>query len=577
MWATGCAGTLTAGDPPAPTDAGVTAPVEPDPLNPGDAGGPLGPDAGWAQDGAVDAAVPDAPAAFEAAAPRLMRLTVGQYRNSLRDLLGADVTLPEDLEGDTPLHGFAVIGGSELTISVRAAEQYEAAARAVVAEALADGPAFTGCEVPAGDCLAGFFERFGRRVWRRPLAADEVADLVTLSAALGADLRDDWAGVRGAVGLLFQAPDFLFRVEVGEADGAGGRRLTAFELAARLASVLWQSAPDDALLDAAAEGVLDDPAGLRAEAERLLADPRAERGVLGFFAEAFTLERLADLNKDRALFPRMTPTLGASMRGEIEALVRWLVLDADADLRGLLTSRTVFVNPELAALYGLPAVDGPGFTPVALPPHHPRGGLLGTAGFLALNAHATVTSPTYRGKAIQNHLLCFDIPPPPPGVAVNLEPDAEGAPPTTTRQKLARHAADPTCNGCHQFMDPLGLALENFDAIGAWRTTEHGHPIDASGGFQGIPFVGGQALAGHIAASPDFAACQVRRLYRYALGHLETRGEFPAIDALAADFEADGRRFRGLILALVTHPAFRAVGPLDEAPAPDADAQEDGE
>ncbi|MCB9525903.1 MAG: DUF1592 domain-containing protein [Myxococcales bacterium] len=563
----GCAGTLTV--PASDGDGGPTGPA-PAALAPTQDGGSF-PDAADAQDGGAspardaapandDAALPEPEDPFEPISPRLQRLTVGQYRNSLRDLLGVEVAA--ELEADTPLHGFAVIGGGELTIGPRAAEQYEAAATEAVAAAFADPAGRTGCAQPEPGCLAEFFRAFGRRAWRRPLDEDEVAALVTLSQGLGEQLRDPWGGVAGAASLVLQAPDFLFRVEVGQ-DGPDGRQLTGFELAGRLAAFLWQSAPDDALLDAAAEGLLDTAEGLRAEAERMLADARAERGVLGFFAEAFTLDQLPGLVKDREAFVRMTPTLGAAMQGEIQALLRWLVIDEDADLRALLTTRTVFVNAELAALYGLPPVEGPGFTAVQLPPRHPRGGLLGTAGFLAVNAHASVTSPTHRGKAIQNQLLCFDVPPPPPGVATNLD-GVGGDAPTTTREKLARHAADPTCAGCHQFMDPLGLALENFDALGAWRTTENGHPIDARGEFRGEPFVGGRALAERVAATDDFAACQVRRLYRYALGHLEAYSELPAIDELALAFQADGRRFRGLVLALVSHPAFRAVGPLDE-------------
>ncbi|MFN3199073.1 MAG: DUF1592 domain-containing protein [Bradymonadia bacterium] len=505
---------------------------------------------------------------FEAAPSRMFRLTMQQYRNSLRDVFGADLALPDDLEADTPLHGFSVIGGGELTVSPRAAEQYEVAARYVAAQLFGDGqgPALTGCDTPEPECLSVFFAHHGRLLWRRPLTEAELQDLLDVVDQAGNLLQDPWAGVQMTVSAMLQAPDFLFRVELGT-EVAEGRALDDFELAAKLAWFLWQSAPDDALLDAAAEGTLSSPEGLRAEAERMLDDPKAERGLLGFFAEAFTLDRLAFIDKDRTLFPQMTDTLGQSMRREVEALIKWLVVDADVDVRELLTTRRVFVDGPLAALYGLPAPERPGqFEAMILPGNHPRGGLLGTGAFLAMNAHATVTSPTLRGKFVQNHLLCFDIPPPPPGVNTSLEPDPDGAPPTTTRAKLERHREDPTCASCHVYMDPIGLALENYDAIGAWRTIEAETPIDASGNLDGEDFLGGRQLSALIAGRDDFTECQVRRLYRYAQGHLEGPGEALALAELGEAFVESGYRVRSLALALVTHPSFRAVGAPEEGP-----------
>ncbi|MCA9542127.1 MAG: DUF1588 domain-containing protein, partial [Myxococcales bacterium] len=205
-------------------------------------------------------------------------------------------------------------------------------------------------------------------------------------------------------------------------------------------------------------------------------------------------------------------------------------------------------------LYGLPPVEGPGHQPVHLPPDNPRGGLLGTAGILALNAHNTVTSPTLRGKFIQNTLLCFDIPPPPPGIP-QLSDSEDG--PETTRQKLERHRSDPSCNGCHQFMDPLGVSLENFDAIGAFRTTEAGLAIDARAVFEGQTFEGPRQLGELLRERPEFAECVVRQLYRHGTGHLEAREEERAVQALVEAFADAGHRFRPLLLALVMSDGFR--------------------
>lgn len=598
-----CTGTLTVegtGDAAVPTDGGAVrdagqigatdafppwAPEDdpfaylPEPTGAGGAGGAggqggnggAGGGAGGAGGGAEDAGLGGSGGAggetadFVPEPGRLLRLTVAQYRNTLRDLFGPGVALPVDLEVDTPLHGFATLGGGELTIAPRAAELYETAARMVTEQVLASpesAVAFTGCETAELQCLQGFFTRFGRLAFRRPLLDEERDTFAALAVALNAQTRDAWIGVQLAVAALLQSPDFLHRVELGHATPDGAWRLDGFEVASRLSYLLWHSTPDDALLDAAAAGQLDTAAGRQAEAERMLADPRAREGIRALFGEYFGLDVLDTLSKNRDRFPQMTDTLGLAMRREIEALIEHVVFEADADFRDLLTTREVFVNDELAALYLLPPVDGPGLTRVRLPDANPRGGFLTTGGFLALTGHASASSPTHRGKFIQNQLLCFDIPPPPPGVVTSLDP-AEGEPePITTREKLRRHAEDPTCNTCHQFMDPLGLSLENFDAIGAWRTTENGFPIDASADVYGTRIVGGRQLADQLRQRPEIDECVARRMFRFATGHLESYGEEPGVQALTAAFGDEDHRLQGLILRLVGSDLFVAVGAI---------------
>jgi hypothetical protein len=393
------------------------------------------------------------------------------------------------------------------------------------------------------------------------LSDPELDVLATLSDTLRPHVADDWWALSTAVSALLQSPQFLFRVELGEPHPArpGMRRYSDWEMASRLSFLLWNTGPDEALLDAAAAGELTTDEGLRAQFERLAASPRAQDAVASFFAEYLNLQRLDGLAKDRGRFPLMSDTLGASMAAEVEAIVARVVFEEEADLRTLLTTRQTFLDGPLAALYQLPAVEQPTWT--QHPPEGPRGGLLTTAAFLALNAHNTVTSPTYRGKFIQNKLLCFDVPPPPPGVSTTLDEPVDG--PQTMRERLARHNADPQCNGCHQFMDPLGLAFENFDAIGMWRTTEHGLPIDASGHLSGVDFEGGRALGQLLAQRSEFAACVTRQFYRHALGHLEARTEEPAIVDLIEAFGAVEYRFLPLVEALVASEAFRLVGEVE--------------
>lgn len=511
-----------------------------------------------------------------AAAPTLHRLTQVQYRETVRGLFGDDIRVPKDLETDTPLHGFTSVSASELTISPRAAELYETAALDLAHQVFADDTRRSKllgakCKPTAASdpCVQEFLARFGRRAWRRPLTAEELAMLGQLTAELAKSLGGVMAGLEYTVAGMLESPHFLFRVETGEPDptrreGSGRLRYTSYEMASRLSYLLWNRGPDDELLDAAERGELTSPELLRAQAVRLLAAPAAQAAVLGFFAEYFSLARLDTVAKDKQLFPQFTPDLIAAMREEILRDVGDVVLTRDADYRELLSGTTTFVNDELARLYGL-AAPGAGFMQVELPATTQRGGLLGTAGILALNANATTTSPTHRGKFVREYLLCQDIPPPPPGVVTSLDPGMGMGGPLTLRQRLARHRQDPACSGCHSLMDPIGLGLENFDPIGVFRDRDAGQPIDASADIDGAGFSGARQLGQVLSQHPQLAECAARQLYRHATGHVEEAGEQRGIRQLGEAFAERGFHFRDLLLRLIVSEGFRLAEP---APPP---------
>ncbi len=523
-------------------------------------------------DGAIF--VPDGAGGAEseiaAAAPRLRRLTTAQYVATVQDLLGPDVAVPTELEVDTRLHGFSSIGASELTISPRAAEQYEAAALDLAGQMFGD-PArrasFVGCEPTAvtDECVRAFFARFGRRAWRRPLTEAELDELVSLTAELETTFSDRDKALEFATAAVLQSPYFLFRVERGVpvSGRPGVLRYDDYEMATRLSYALWNTTPDDDLLDAAGRGELSTPEGVRAHAERLLASPRAQAAIGVFFYEYMNLDRLEGMTKDVDVFPQLTDTLGPAMRDEIQRLLASVAL-ADRDYRDIFATRTIAVDDELAAFYGVaPPPEGEPWHLVELPDDSPRGGLLGTAGIAALYAHNQATSPTLRGKFVRQNLLCEDIPPPPPGVVTSLD-DIDAA---TTREKLEQHRADPVCASCHEAMDPIGLAFENFDAIGAYRDTENGYPIDATGDLDGVAFDGTRELGELLATDPRVAECVARQVYRHATGHLEVEAELDAIVDLGADFQARGHRFLDLVVTIVTSDGFRfATVDATEAP-----------
>lgn len=496
--------------------------------------------------------------------PSLRQLTTVQYKNSLRDLFGDAVTLPSNLEPDTALSGLYAIGASTVALSARSTELFETAARDITTQIFSDATkrqSLLGCDPTQQSCLESFVSTFGRRAWRRPLAADEVTKYVTLAQSGQTASGDAWQGASLIVSAMLQSPNFLYRVEIGTIDAAQPTRrwLDSFEVASRLSYLLWSSTPDDTLLDAAASGTLTDPTLIATQAQRLLNDTRAQAAVENFFAEYLGLNNLQAAQKLPEAYPAFTPSLRSAMQQETLLTLRTLAFDEGTDFRSLLTSHTTFVNTELAELYGMPAPNGDGMGRTTLAADSPRVGLLGQASLLTMYSHASTSSPTQRGKFVREILLCQSIPAPPPNVNTTL-PDTAGA--VTKREKLAIHA-EGSCAACHSLMDPIGLALENFDGIGAYRETDNGAPIDASGELDGVAFADAAGLGQVLSQHARFPECVARTLYRYSMGHLEEPGEEPAITSLVGSFSTSGYKLKDLLLATAQLPGFRYVGALD--------------
>jgi mono/diheme cytochrome c family protein len=506
---------------------------------------------------------PAEPTVFVPAPGGVRRLTVAQYRSSVRDLLGDGAQIPGTLEPDTLVSGSAAVGAGRIAMSRQATEKFGVAAFALARQAVADGAwwgRWVSCPADApfdAACAGQFLAGFGQRAWRRPLDAGETARYLGL-ARRGPQMR---AGVEAVLAALLQSPHFLYRAELGVPDPTdpGRRVLSDHEMASRLSYFLWGAPPDQALLDAAAAGRLSTEEGLRAEAERMLRSPRSRDTVETFFSELLRLGKLERLPQFRSQYKQVSSTLGASMRGETLRVVDEIALAPDRDLREMFDARFTYLNGELAGLYDLPApadADAGVFVRVALPADSRRLGILGQGSFLAINAHPTASSPTKRGKFIRETLLCQPVPPPPPDVSTKLPKDKPGQP-RTARQKLAVHRKSAQCAGCHKAMDPLGLAFETYDGIGAYRDRESGLLIDPSGELDGVPFTGPRALAGLLRASPAVGVCVARNLLRFALGHLESEGEEPLIDELSQGLERDGYRFLSLVLNVVASRGFR--------------------
>jgi hypothetical protein len=335
-------------------------------------------------------------------------------------------------------------------------------------------------------------------------------------------------------------------------------------MATRLSYFLTNSTPDSTMLDLADQNGFATREAVLAQADRLLGTAAGRESVGNFATELYQLQLIASRPKDPK-FTDYTPALQSAMMQEIPALLQAIVFDRNASALELLTTRSTFVTKELAAVYGLPTtgLSSTTLTATTLPADGPRAGLLTTPAFLSFFANQEEGSPTQRGKFIRQTILCETISPPPADV-VQAFPDPPAGVVYTKRQQLMMHEVKPACAGCHKLMDPLGLPLENFDAIGKYRSDDQGQSLDVSGDLDGTSFSGPVALGQVLAAQPRVADCLVQNMYRYATGHVETATEQPVLETLKATFRAGGYRFRDLMLDIVSSDGFRFVA----APAP---------
>ncbi len=508
-------------------------------------------------------------ASLEPAAPTLHRLTQPQFHNSVLALLGEPLVLPTDLPADDLLYGFTSISAAGATISSIDAEKYEAATYAVLDQVWADPirrAAMVGCEPASADdpCIAAFLGSFAKRAWRRPVDPQELDALVTLVGSIAGDLADVNAAIEFGAASVLQSPNFLFRVEVGvPVDGRPDLlRYTSWEMASRLSYLLQDAPPDATLLAAAEADALLDADAIEAQALRLLDDPRARPALVGFFRDFMNIRKLDELDRNVELFPQMSATLGPSMRAELERMFETTVFDGSGDFRELFTTPDTYLNEDLAKVYGVPGITGPELRPYTFTDGSHRAGILTSAGFLAVNANKTQTSPTHRGRFVRIQLLCQDVPPPPAGVDTTLPAPDPTQPPQTLRERLEVHRENPQCASCHDLMDPIGFGLENYDAIGAWRTVDElGLPIDSATEIDGTPVAGPLEMAALVAELPAAGECIARRFYEHAGAHLAASGEEDAVAAVIEDFVTSDYDFRSLVISLVTNDGFRYASP----------------
>jgi hypothetical protein len=512
----------------------------------------------------------------ESAGPAVMRrLTNREYSHLMADLLG-DTSDPGAGFPSAPLTDTAFEAPND--VSAEMADAYFSTGDVLVATALANGNLFAQGNLPATcatpatadetSCAAAFITTFGRRAYRRPLDSDEVRDLQALFATargLGLGFRESLAEL--AKGLL-QSPNFLYHWEIGATDKppvdatTGLVPLTPWQVGARLAETFWESGPDDALLDAAEAGGLTAPADVAAQLTRMLTDPRAAQGLVGFHAQLLLPAgtKPGSLPKSNPLF---TDAVSRSLPEELSRFLTSVYVTGDGTLRTLLTAPYAFVNADLAPLYGVAVPAGSGFTRIDLDATK-RAGLLTQLSFLAENADDGQDNPIERGQAIYRNLLCGETPAIDTTVPPALTPPAAGR---TTRDEVVALTSSPCATACHSLLDPPGFAFESYDGIGAYRTDEAGTPIDASGTMMtpasaSLTFTGAIDLSQQLASSSEVRWCLDRQWFRYMLGRAESGAEQGSLEAAYRSASvADGYSLRALLNAMVTSTSFLARAP----------------
>ncbi|MFO0726833.1 MAG: DUF1592 domain-containing protein [Myxococcota bacterium] len=502
---------------------------------------------------------------FAPGAPVMRRLLGREYLATISGALGPQAGAAATAPLDTSLNGLDAIGSSELSVSDTGVRTYEASARAAAAAAVDAGlnaryGACAATEKADAHCFEVVATALGRVLFRRSLEPEEIASYVAVGVAAAAPLDTYEEALKWLVTALLESPSFLYRTELGEADPArpGRRALSSLELASRLSFFLTGAGPDAALLDAAEHEDLRQDDVLRREARRLIALPSAVDALAAFYDEVLRLREIKTVPKNQATFPMFDEALRASMREETLRLIQDLAWIQNGDFRTIFDSSSTFVDARLASFYGLAAPTGAGFQKVSLDASSHRGGLFGQAGILSVLSHSVSTSPTLRGKFVREVLLCQAIPAPPPGVNTTLPEDPAGQP-KTLRQKLATHATDNGCAGCHARMDPIGFGLEHFDAVGAYRDLDNGLPVDSATTMDGTAFDGPSALGSLLKNNTSATRCLVRTLFRQAVGRIEVGSEDPSLAIVDQRFASSGYRMKALLEELVLSEAFRTV------------------
>ncbi len=512
------------------------------------------------------------------APPDMRRLTDEQYHNIISDVFGPNIVVGGRGDPLLRVDGLLQVGARSARVTPSGVEQYYAMAKSIAAQVVS--PEYRGSLVPcqpkdanAPDeaCTKTYFQRLGRILYRHPLS-DADLKLVADSANTVADTTHDfYRGLAFGLEAMLVSPKFLFVVDETEAGPNGGLRLTNYSKASRLSFFLWNTTPDEELLGAAEKGELNSKNGLTKQVERMMKSHRVDGGVRAFFADFLGFDRFENLEKDTVIYPAYSVNVALDAREQLLRTITDTLLVQNADYRDIFTTRKTFLTSTLGRIYQV-AIDRPdgGWMRYEFPQGDQHVGIVTQIGFVALASHPGRSSPTIRGKAIRELLLCQHVPDPPGDVDFSLFNDLN-SPNKTARQRLSAHATTPTCAGCHKVTDPIGLGLEHFDGIGQMRDSENGELISTAGDLDGIAYKDAAGLAQAIHDNPSATTCVVNRLAAYALGRSLGNGDKELVNYLSESFSRDGFKFSKLMETIALGDALYTIKPPAGATAANAE------
>ncbi|MDY0006129.1 MAG: DUF1592 domain-containing protein [Spongiibacteraceae bacterium] len=511
--------------------------------------------------------------------PTMRLISQPQYLNTVRAIFGPQIQLNVRFAPIRRVEGMMALGAGQAVVTSGALDSLDRAAHLVAAQVV--DPEFRQftipCQPAAMDkrndaCARQFIEGVGELLYRRAITKSEVASLVDLAGSSVGVAGDFYDGLELALVGMLLSPNFLFIQEQIEPDPnhSGAFRLDAYSKASRLSLMLWAAGPDAELLKAAKSGALHNDAELTRQVERMLASPRLADGVRDFFSDFLVLEGYDNLTKDQTIFPAFNSKALADAREQQIQLILDHLISRGEDYRDLFTTRRTVLTANLAGLYGFPVDAGPSeWLPYEFGPEDNRAGFLTQVGFLAQHAHPGRSSPTRRGKALREIMLCQHVPDAPPNVDFSALEDADGLP--TARERLDVHNTDRTCRGCHAITDPVGLGLENFDGAGQFRKTENGFVIEPAGTLDRIDFDTAVELGAAVRDNPALTACLVQRVYTAGVGRPLLEGEEAnVIDPLLDQLDQNGYRWKDVLRAVTLGGVFFNVASASEPARPNA-------
>lgn len=514
------------------------------------------------------AAIAAAQSAESSHVTSLRRLTEQEYRRSIADIFGKQIEVRGVFEPTIRSGGLAATSTTLLSVTPAGFESFNKMADDIAAQVTAESYraqlpcAPQDAKAPDDACAGEILSRYGRLLFRRPLTAAELESRVDLARTMAVKTDDFYGGLRYSLAMLLQLPDFVFRKEAAVPAAGGGYTLDAYSRATRLSFLMWNTTPDSELLRAAVSGELMSEAGLAKQVDRLMASPRLDDGMRAFFDDMLELDKFETVSKDSLLYPKWGSAMAESAREETLRTAIGLALHDNADIRELVTTRKTYLDRLLAVIYRVPFPFTGDWVEYEFPAEAGRSGILTQVSMLAMFSHPGRSSPTLRGVALMEILLCQHMPPPPPDVDFS-ELNNDDGPLKTVRDRLIAHSENPACAPCHMQTDPLGLPLEHFDAIGSFRTHDNGELVNASAELMGKDISGAQELGRHLRDNPRYPACVARKLYSYSRGLNNMAVKTDDFKEAYQAFEGSAFRLRALLRSMAVSESFYAA----EAPA----------